>query len=247
MSETLNNIRSYENINLAPKETLRVAINLGNPVLARCDEQNNLAGVSVELAKLFSQYVNLPYELIPFDAAGKVFEALDQDTWDLAFLANDPKRAEKIIFSQPYVVIEGTYLVKKSSKFNIVNDLDQAGVKISVGKGAAYDLFLSRTLQHAQLIRTSSSESAIDYFLEEDIDAAAGIRQPLQKISLRNSNYKVLDDCFTQINQAMAVPKNSISTARVVESFIAEQLRSGRIQQLFKEDGQNDVSIPQSN
>ncbi|MFW1843610.1 transporter substrate-binding domain-containing protein [Acinetobacter pittii] len=229
---------------IAPTGVLRVAINLGNPVLARMDNQNKLVGVSVELAKLFAEFVGLPYKLITFNAAGKVFEALDNNVWDLAFLADEPKRAEKIAFSNPYVIIEGTYLVKKDSNFNSVSDIDRSDIRISVGHGAAYDLFLSRTLQNAELIRTDTSASAIDYFVDGNVDAAAGIRQPLYRTSLAYPNFKVLNDSFTQIRQAMAVPKERTYAAKIVENFVEVQLRQGEVRRLFDLDGQSDVSIP---
>lgn len=237
-------IGKIDNALLAPTGVLRVAINLGNPVLARVDGSNNLAGVSVELAKLFAVFVGLPYQLIPFNAAGKVFDALDDNVWDLAFLANEPKRAEKIEFSKPYVIIEGTYLVKKDSCFSSVSDLDKSDIRISVGLGAAYDLFLSRTLQNAELIRTATSASAIDCFVDGNVDAAAGIRQPLYRTSLAHPNFKVLSDSFTQIKQAMAVPKDRTYAAKIVGQFVKEQLKQGKVRQLFDSDGQTDVSIP---
>ncbi|WP_240491649.1 transporter substrate-binding domain-containing protein [Acinetobacter lactucae] len=229
---------------IAPTGILRIAINLGNPVLARKDNQDNLSGVSVELAKLFAEYVSLPYILIPFNAAGKVFESLEENLWDLAFLADEPKRAEKITFSRPYVIIEGTYLVKQDSDFNTVSDLDRAGIKISVGKGAAYDLFLSRTLEHAELIRKDTSESAIDYFVEGNVDAAAGIRQPLFRTTNAHSDFRVLNDSFTQIKQAMAVPRDREYSAEIVDAFLVGQLESGQINRLFDLDGQSDICIP---
>lgn len=163
---------------LAPSGELRAAINLGNPVLAQKSSGGELMGVSVALARALAERIDVPLRLVPFDAAGKVVGALDEDAWDLAFLARDPKRAETICFTDPYVIIEGTYLVSSESSNVSVADLDQKGVRISVGQGAAYDLFLTRTLQHASLVRAPTSTAAVDWFVDQGLEAAAGVRQP---------------------------------------------------------------------
>lgn len=136
---------------LAPQGALRAAINFGNPVLAQKNpESGEACGVTVDLARELAKRLGVPIALVPFDAAGKVFEAIQSNAWDVAFLALDPVRAKEILFTAPYVIIEGTYLVRDASPFHAIDDFDQAGVRIAVGKGAAYDLFLTRALKHAE-------------------------------------------------------------------------------------------------
>lgn len=126
---------------LAPEGVLRAAINFGNPVLAQQGADGSPQGVSVALAKALAEELNVRLEMVTFDAAGKVFAALEEGVWNVAFLAIEPVREEQIAFSEPYVIIEGTYLVAANSTYQDVQDLDQSGLKIAVGKGAAYDLF----------------------------------------------------------------------------------------------------------
>jgi len=205
---------------LAPGGVMHAAINFGNPVLAQRGPNGEPQGVSVALAKALAQELGVKLEMRTFDAAGKVFAALDEGVWNLAFLAIEPVREAQISFSEPYVIIEGTYLVERDSPFQSVVDLDQAGLKLAVGKGAAYDLFLTRTLKNAELERADTSAGAVDLFLEQKLDAAAGVRQPLQKVADLDPRYRVLGDAFTSIRQAMAVPRGRDAGAAYVRAFV---------------------------
>lgn len=229
---------------LAPYGELRVAINLGNPVLAQRDEATGtLGGVSVALANALTQELGVAVKLAAYDAAGKVFAALEDGQWDLAFLAIEPVRAEKIAFSEPYVSIDGTYLVREESPYQSASDLDAQGHRISVGRGAAYDLYLTRTLQRAELVRGETSASAIDLFYELGLEAAAGVRQPLERFAKSARGVRVLADNFTQIRQAMAVPKaRSIATA-YIQDFINRRVKDGFVANALAESGQHDARV----
>lgn len=229
---------------LAPDQVLQVAINLGNPVLAQRGPDGEPQGVSVALAKALAEELGVRLQMRTFDAAGKVFAALEKGAWNLAFLAIEPVREAQIAFSEPYVLIEGTYLVRTQAPFQAVEELDQAGLRLAVGKGAAYDLYLSRTLEHAELVRAETSAGAVDLFIEQGLDAAAGVRQPLQKIADADPRYRVLDGAFTAIRQAMAVPRGREQAAAYVREFVERQLRSGFVRGALLATGQTDVSAP---
>ncbi|WP_313144431.1 transporter substrate-binding domain-containing protein [Stenotrophomonas sp.] len=190
---------------LAPHGHLRVAINLGNPVLAQGDARSP-RGPSVELATTLAQRLGVQARFTCHDAAASVVAAAADDGWDLAFLAVDPARADRIAFSAPYVEIEGTYLVREASPARMVADLDHADVRIAVGRGAAYDLYLSRELKHARIERAETSAAAIALFDQQQLDAAAGVRQPLQAWAQAHPGHRVLADRFTAIQQAVAAP-----------------------------------------
>lgn len=230
---------------LAPGGTLRAAINFGNPVLAQQAADGSPQGVSVQLAKALAKELNVPLEMVTFDAAGKVFAALDQNTWNVAFMAIEPVRAEQVAFSDPYVAIEGTYLVRAESTFTQVDDLDSAGLKLAVGKGAAYDLYLSRTLKHAELHRAETSAGAVDLFLDQGLDAAAGVRQPLEKFAAAHAGYRVIEGQFTSIRQAMAVPRQHTAGAEYIQDFVKRQKANGLVRKALDETGQADVTVPE--
>ena len=165
---------------LAPSGKLRAAINFGNPVLAQKEPATGEPrGVSVDLARELGRRLDVPVELVTFDAAGKVFDALRANAWDVAFLAIDPARASEVAFTAPYVVIEGTYLVPADSPLRTIGDVGREGVRVAVGNKSAYDLYLTRTLKRAQIVRAPTSPATIEFFLRDKLEAAAGVKQPL--------------------------------------------------------------------
>src|SRR2546430_3447098 len=155
---------------LAPNGKLRAAINFGNIVLAQKDPASGEPrGVSAELAREVAKRLGVPIEFIPFDAAGKVFDALG--TWDIAFLAIDPVRAAGIDFTAPYVIIEGAYVVPADSPLKTVEDVDREGVRVAVARASAYDLYLTRALKHAKLVHETNGPEALEMFRRERLEA----------------------------------------------------------------------------
>lgn len=230
---------------LAPSGRLRVAINLGNAVLAQKNAQTGqIGGVSVVLAQELGKRLGVPVDMTPYPAAGQVFAALEQNAaWDVAFLANEPERAQKIDFSPPYVMIESTYLVRDDSPFRSVADVDRPGVRIGVARGAAYDLILTRTLKDAQLFRVPATPDVIVAFKQENLQAAAGVRQALNQFRDTNPGLRVLNDSFSRIDQAIAVPKGREAGARYVAQFIEEMKASGVVKKALVDSGQGDATV----
>lgn len=191
---------------LAPHGVLRAAINLGNPVLARRDADGTLGGISVTLAQGFAEALGTPLELIPFEGAGKVVASAGQGVWDVAFLAIDPLRAQEIAYTEPYIQIEGVFVVPDGSKLNSVAAVDSEGVRIAVGKGAAYELHLKRVCTKASLIAYESPADVLPALMRDGLEAGAGIRQPASAFVAANPGFRLIDEAFMQIPQAVAVP-----------------------------------------
>jgi polar amino acid transport system substrate-binding protein len=228
---------------LAPSGRLRSTINLGNTVLAQQDSSGALGGVSVELARELARRLGVEAELHPFDTAGKAFAALQSAECDIGFLAIDPKRGEDLDYTAPYVIIEGTYLVPASSPLREVDEVDRDGVRIAAGKNTAYDLHLSRALQHAQLVHYPSSAAAIEALLAGETDAAAGVRQPLAAIASQNSGFRVMEGRFLTIQQAMALPKGRPVAHAFAKAFIEEMKATGFVRNALARSGQNDATV----
>jgi polar amino acid transport system substrate-binding protein len=229
---------------LAPRGTLRAAINLGNPVLAQRDAASGaLRGVSVDLARELARRLRVPLELVPYDGAGRVVDALGADAWDVAFLAIDPKRAAGIAFTRPYAFIEGTYLVPAGSPLRNVEDVDREGVRVAVGRGSAYDLFLTRALRRAALVRAETSAGALDLFLADHLEVAAGVRQPLVAFARAHAGLRVMDGRFMAIEQAMGTPRGREAGARGLDAFVADAIASGLVARALAASGQGDVTV----
>ena len=228
----------------APTGTLRAAINQGNTVLAQKDAATGEPkGITVDLARELARRLGVPVELITFDAAGKVFDALKRGVWDIAFLAVEPVRAAEIDFTAPYVLIEGTYMVPKDSALKTIADVDRAGVRIAVATGSAYDLYLSRTIKNATLVRAPTGPDALAMFVRDKFEAAGGVKQPLVEFAAQNPNVRVMDGRFMAIQQAMGMPKGRAKAANYLRGFVEEMKASGFVADALKRSNQPDAMV----
>jgi polar amino acid transport system substrate-binding protein len=229
---------------LAPTGRLRAAINFGNPVLAQKDAATGEPrGVSADLARELGRRLQLAVDFVPYDTARKVVEASRSGAWDVAFLAVDPERAEDVAFTAPYVVIEGTYAVPAGSPLRAIEDVDREGVRIAVGAKTAYELYLSRTVKHARLLRAPTSAAAIEMFQKDGLEAVAGVKQPLVQLAMRDPSVRVLDGRFMAIEQAMCVPRGRDAAARYVRSFVEDAKASGFVARALESSGQRDAVV----
>ncbi|GKX54640.1 ABC transporter substrate-binding protein [Leminorella grimontii] len=225
---------------LAQASGLGFAINLGNPVLAyQEDGQKEPGGISVSLARKIANELGLTPRFHPYPTAGSVVDDSAANLWDIAFLAVDPKREEQLAFTTPYITIEGTCLVLRSAGWKSVEEMDKSDVVINVGKGAAYDLFLTRYLKNATLNRCVSSQEAIDRFLAGEGDMAAGIRQPLVRAAKLNPDFVVLPDSFTTIRQAVCVPRAKPELFARVSALIERWLQNGELAELIERESRD--------
>jgi polar amino acid transport system substrate-binding protein len=225
---------------LAPTGKLRAAINFGNPVLVQKDGAGEARGVSPDLARELARRAGVPLELVPYDSAGKVFDALKTGAWDLAFLAIEPVRAAEIEFTAPYVIIEGCYVVPKDSALKTPADVDKPGTRIGVNVNSAYDLFLTRSLKNAALVR---SEDGAQTFIDQKLEAAGGVKQALVKFLAVHPELRLIDERFMEIRQAMGCAKGKLAGATYLRSFIEEMKASGFVASELKKSGQHDATV----
>jgi polar amino acid transport system substrate-binding protein len=228
----------------APTGTLRVAINLGNPVLTNAGDGKLPGGVSVDIARALAERLGVSIELLPVDAAGKSVDLLDREQADVGFFAIDPKRGALIAFTAPYVLIEGTYLVRDSDPIHAIEEVDRAGNRIVVGDKSAYDLFLTREIKHATLVRMPRSEQVVDSFVETGAEIAAGVRQQLEADAKRLPNLRVLDGRFMVIRQAMGIAKSrGPEAAAYLAAFVEEMKASGFVADALARHGIEGASV----
>jgi polar amino acid transport system substrate-binding protein len=229
---------------LAPKGRLRAAINFGNSVLAQPDPAGGAPrGVSAELARELARRLGVGIDYVTFDAAGKVFEALKVGLWDIAFLAIDPVRSAGIDFTAPYVVIEGTYVVPEDSPLRTIADVDRDSVRVAVAQGSAYDLYLTRALKHAKLVRQPSGPEALEMFLRDRLEAAGGVRQPIAAFAQAHPGTRVIPGRFMAIEQAMGTVKGRGAGVAYLRKFVEEMKATGLVAQSLKASGQADASV----
>ncbi len=229
----------------APTGKLRASINLGNAVLAGKDLATGAAkGVSVDLATEFARRLGVPIELVVFDTAAKSVDAVASEQADIGFFAIDPKRGELIAFTAAYVHIEGAYLVREGSPLQANEEVDQSGRTVVVGQGSAYDLFLSRELKHATIVRAPSSPAVVDVFMKQGADVAANVKQQLEADAKRLPGLRLLPGRFMVIQQAMgcARPRGDAAAAFLAR-FVEEMKASGFVRDALARHGIQGASV----
>lgn len=228
-------------VDLAPGGTLRAAINLGNPVLA----QGTAAaptGVAVDIAREIGARLGLPVELACFDAARDSFAAVTTGRTDICFLAIEPARAAEVAFTAPYVLIEGVYAVSEQSPLVAVADVDRPGVRIGVKRGSAYDLFLTRTLQHATVVRGTEGTTE---FLTGNLEAAAGVREPMTEFVGSHPGFRLVEGRFMEIPQAVGTAASKRPETTSFLHGLVEQLKAaGFVADALRRSGQTAPVAP---
>ncbi|WP_430471218.1 transporter substrate-binding domain-containing protein [Thalassospira lucentensis] len=230
---------------IAPNGVLRFAINVGNSVLTEYDTQTGkVGGITVEIARDLAHKLDLPLELKIYRSARTVVQDASKDIWDIGFIARDPKRSAQITFTSPYILIEGCYLVRSSSNIATNADVDHPSVTVAVGNGAAYDLFLTRHLQKAQIQRTDGTLGVLEMFEKHHLPVAAGIRQPLADYATQNDHVRLLPESFMFIEQAIATPAANTSVQECLQAHVHGIIQTGYVKSLIERFGKTQASVP---
>jgi polar amino acid transport system substrate-binding protein len=210
---------------LAPTGRLRAALNVANPVLVQYDAASGAtSGVTVDLATELARRLGVPLERTIIDGAGKSFEAVKSAACDIGFLAIEPARAAEVDFSAAYVIIEGVYAVRAESPIRTNDDVDRDGHRVAVNKGAAYDLFLTRSLKRAQVVR---AEDSFDAFMRDRLEVVACVKQGMIRFVSETPGMRMLPGRFMEIQQAMCLPKGRAAGAHYLRAFVEEMKASG--------------------
>lgn len=217
---------------------LRVGVNLGNILLVTGESANgDPEGVSPDMSGTLAERLGLEVEYVPLATPGEVADAMDRDAWDIALIAFEPERAEKIHFSDAYVEIAATYLVPDGSSLQTIEDVDAPGIRIAVSERAAYDLYLTRTLKHATLHRGKGLPGAFELFKAEKLDALAGLVPALNENAESLPGSRVLPGQYTSIQQAIGTKPQNKALAAYIATYVKEAKDSGFVQELIDKHG----------
>jgi polar amino acid transport system substrate-binding protein len=229
---------------LAPSGTLRAAINYGNPTLATKDASTGeLHGVSVDLARELARRLGVPVEFVQYSAARKVVEGARLQAWDVGFVGIDPDRAKDMVYTAPYLIIEGVYMVRQDSPIMTNADVDRAGTRIAVSGGSAYDLFLTREIRYAQLVRAPDPTQVADIMVRQSLEVAAGVKQRSEVDAKRIGGLRLLHGNFMEIKQAMATLKDRPAGARYLTAFVEEMKASGFVERSLERNHIEGASV----
>jgi polar amino acid transport system substrate-binding protein len=228
----------------APTGRLRASINVGNPILAKREPGGSASGVSIDLARALAAQLAVELDLVIFESAGESVQAVTDEKADVGFFAIDPKRGQEIAFTDAYVLIEGYYLVPQASSIKANEQVDQAGVRIAVGKGSAYDLYLQRTIQKAQLVQAPTSPAVFSFFVEKGLEVAAGVKQQLERDLPNFPGHRLLPERFMVIRQAMGLPKSrGEMAAAFLTDFVEAQKANGFVGKALQRHGINGATV----
>lgn len=216
------------NKDLAPTGKLRIGINYSNFLIVSGDgPDGEPRGIAPDLGRELARKAGLPFEFVRFDAAGKLFDAVKAAQCDVGFLGAEPQRAAEVEFTQAYLELPVTFLVPAGSPIKGIADIDREGVRVSVSDRSAYDLFLTRTLKKAKIVRTAGIPASFDTFVREKLDALAGLKPRLVEEQARLSGSRILEGEVTSVQQAMGAPKGRAAAAKYLREFAEEVKRSG--------------------
>lgn len=229
---------------LAPTGQLRVGINYGNFLLVTKDAASGESrGVAIDLAAELGRRLNVPIELVGYDTAGKMADAVKTGAWDVAFLGNEPARANEIAFSPAYLEIEAGYLVPAGSPIRSITEVDRAGVRIAVAEKSAYDLYLSRSTRHAKLLRTQGIDASYDLFVKDGLEALAGLKPRLMMDAQKLPGSRVLAGRFTAVQQSIGTPHAREAGARCLREFVEDMKASGFVAKAIERHAVRGVSV----
>ena len=220
---------------LAPTGVLRAGINLSNFLLVTGKSAtSDPIGVAPDMAKEIAAKLGVPVVYVPFKTPGLLADAVTEKVWDIGLIGAEPARAEKITFTAAYVEIEATYLVPPGSPIKSIADVDKPGIRIAVSARSAYDLWLVRNIKHAILVQTEGLGGAFNKFVDDKLDALAGLRPGLLGDVQKLPGGKILDGQFTAVQQAVGTPKANTEGAKFLKDFVEEAKKSGLVAKLIE-------------
>jgi polar amino acid transport system substrate-binding protein len=223
---------------LAPGGILRAAINMSNPLLVTgATPAGDPVGVSPDMARAIAERLGVDVTYVKFASPGEVADAVGGGQWDIGLIGAEPARAETIAFSSAYVEIEATYLVPENSPLQNIADVDRPGVRIAVSNRSAYDLYLTRTLEHAELHRAKGLGGTLELFMNEGLEALAGLRPALNEDIKKMPGAKILNGYYATVQQAVGTRPENSAAARFLQDFVMEARSSGLVAQLIERHG----------
>jgi len=229
---------------LAPSGKLRIGLNYSNFLLVLGDDPNgDPRGIAPDLGRELAMRTRMPFEFVKFDAAGKLFDAVKSAQVDVGFLGAEPQRADEVDFTSAYLEIPVTFLVPAGSPIRTIADVDREGVRIAVSERSAYDLYLSRTLKKAQLVRTKGIPASYDAFMAQKLEALGGLKPKLVEEQARTPGSRVLDGQITGVQQAIGAPKGRPAAAKYLREFAEDVKRSGLVARTIEKHGVKGVRV----
>jgi polar amino acid transport system substrate-binding protein len=232
---------------LARTGKLRVGINHSNFLLSTREPETGVyRGIAIDLASELARQLGVRYEVAGFENPGLMADAASADAWDIAFMGSEPARAKSIRFSAAYLEIEAGYLVAPGCRIGTIAEVDHEGVRIALMDKSAYDLFLTRQLRHATLVRAASIDASFEVFVKDGLEVLAGLKPRLTSDAAKLPGSRLLDGRFTAIQQSIGTPIRNSVGAEFLARFVEDMKASGFVAASIVEHGVSGVSVAPS-
>ena len=228
---------------LTPTGKLRAGINFQNGLLTTLGPNGEQGGVAVELARELARRLDVPLEIIPYTSAGALADSLSDRAWEISVLGDEPERAKVLHFATPLTEIEATYLVPAESPIRSIGEVDRPGVRIVSPARSAYDLYLSRTIRHAQLVQIAGSRAAEQHFVRQKLDVMAGLKPALLKLASTLPGARILDGSFTVVCHTVCTPRGNDAAAAWLRELVEDVKASGLVTQWIEKSGAKGLSV----
>ncbi len=244
MNAGMTDVTPAARAQIAPTGMLRAGVNLGNFLLTAKDPTTGQTrGIAVDLARELGRRLGVPVEIIGYPTPGELADAATFGAWDVGFLGAEPQRAKEIDFTAAYVEIEATYLVPPDSPLREMSDVDREGVRIAIPEKSAYELYLSRTLKHAKLMRVKGGDGAFTLFVEKKLEALAGLRPRLVKDHEKLPGSRIIYGRFTAVQQAIGIPRGRLAGAKYLREFVEDIKASGLVARTIEKNGVRGLTV----
>ena len=228
---------------LTPTGKLRAGINFQNVLLTTLGPNGEQGGVAVELAHELARRLEVPLQIIPYKSAGALADSVRTGEWDISVLGDEPQRAKEIAFASPLTEIEATYLVPAGSKLRNVSEVDRSGIRIVSPAKSAFDLYLSRTIKHAQLVQIAGTAAAQEHFVSEKLDALAGLKPGLLELEPTLPGSRILDGNFTVVRHTVGTPRGRDAAAAYLRDLVEDVKASGLVARWIEKSGVKGLSV----
>jgi len=215
---------------LAPTGPLRVGLQLGSPHnVVRDSVTGEMKGVGYDLGRALAGRMHVAFEPIMYPSVAALLEGGKSGAWDVAFVGFSPAREKDWDFTPLHMQMEFGYLIPKGSSIDAMADVDRVGVRVAVQDKSQPDVFISRTLKNATVVRGSTLSATLEMLGSGNADAIFSIKPSLFEASGRLPGSRVLDGRAGTDPHAMLMPKGREAGRAYASAFIEDAKAGGMV------------------
>ena len=230
---------------LAPTGKLRVGLWLGSPThVIRDSASSEMKGVGFDLGKELARRMGVPFEPVLYPAIGPLLDGAKTGAWDIAFIGVNPERANYMDFTGLHIEVEFGYLVPGDSSISTLADVDRPGIRVAVPEKGSADIFLSRALKNAAVVRGLGLAGAMELLKSGKADVFGANKANLFEMSNQLPGFRVLDGRPGSEQQAMAMPKGRGLGVAYARKFIEGAKSEGLVKAAIEKVGLRGAVVP---